>query len=188
MSTRTRLMTADELLWFDDPSVRVELVEGELITMTLPGGRHGRLGSKILRKLGNFVEEHRLGETYTAETGFLLRRAPDTVRGADVAFVSRARLEPLGDPVGHIPFAPDLVVEIVSPNDRPGRIAAKRDDWLEGGARLIWWVYPDRREVVVNRPGRDPETIGEAGELDGGEVVPGFRVRVAELFAAGGDL
>ncbi|MEW4570071.1 Uma2 family endonuclease [Tautonia sp. JC769] len=185
MSTRTRPMTSDELLRFDDPSVRVELDRGGLIAMPLPGGRHGRIGSKILRRVGNFVEDHRLGETYTAETGFLLQRDPDTVRGADVAFVSRARLEPLGDPEGHLPLAPDLVVEIVSPSDRPGRIASKLTEWLDVGARMVWWVYPDRREVVEHRPGLAPRAITAAEDLDGGDVLPGFRVRLADLFDGG---
>lgn len=182
MSTRTRPISAGELLRLDDPSSRVELVRGELITMPLPGGRHGRIGSKLLRKVGNFVEAHQLGETYASETGFLLERAPDTVRGADVSFVSRERLEPIGDPEGHLPFAPDLVVEVVSPGDRPGRIAAKLAEWLAGGARLIWWVYPDRREVVEHRPGAPPRTIVEPGAQDGGDVLPGFRCPISNVF------
>jgi Uma2 family endonuclease len=100
-----------------------------------------------------------------------------------VAFVSRERLAGVDDLKGHLPFAPDLVVEIVSPSDRPGRIASKLAEWLAGGARLVWWVYPDRREVIEHRPGLAPRTIGEAGELDGGDVLPGFRCRVADLFA-----
>ena len=182
MSTRTRPMTAADLLRFDDDTVRVELVRGELETMPLPGGRHGRIGSKILRRLGNHVEANDLGETYAAETGFLIERDPDTVRGADAAFVSRDRLAGLGDPAGHLPIAPDLVVEVVSPSDRPGRIETKLADWLAAGARLVWWMDPDRRAVVEHRPGVEPRTLGEADTLDGGDVVPGFRLPVADLF------
>jgi Uma2 family endonuclease len=183
MSTRTRPMSAEELLRFDDSSTRVELVRGELITMPLPGGEHGMIASEILVLLAVHARANRLGRVFAAETGFLLERDPDTVRGADVAFVSRERLAGVDDLKGHLPFAPDLVVEIVSPSDRPGRIASKLAEWLAGGARLVWWVYPDRREVIEHRPGLAPRTIGEAGELDGGDVLPGFRCRVADLFA-----
>lgn len=185
MSTHTRLMTSDELLRFDDPSVRVELVRGALITMPLPGGEHGLVASEIQVLLAVHAKANRLGRVFAAETGFLLQRNPDTVRGADVAFVSHDRLTQVEDLKKHLPFAPDLVVEIVSPSDRPGRIASKLGEWIEGGARLVWWVYPDRREVVEHRPGVEPQTITEAEELDGGEVLPGFRCRVADLFEGG---
>ena len=183
MSTRTRPMTAEELLRYDEPGARVELVRGELSTMPLPGGRHGRIGSRVLRRLGNHVEGAGLGETFAAETGFLIGRDPDTVRGADAAFVRRDRLEPIGDLAGHLPLAPDLVVEIASPSDRPGRVASKVEDWLSAGVAMVWRLDPETRIVVVHRPGAEPVTLTEADELDGGDVVPGFRCRVADLFA-----
>ncbi|WP_169977245.1 Uma2 family endonuclease [Tautonia rosea] len=186
MSTRTRPMTSDELLRFDDPSVRVELDRGKLITMPLPGGEHGMIASEILVLLAVHVKANRLGRVFAAETGFLLHRNPDTVRGADVAFVAHDRLAQVADRKKHLPLASDLLIEIVSPTDRPGRIASKLTEWLDGGARLVWWVYSDRREVEEHRPGRDPRTIPAAEHLDGGDVLPGFRVRVSDLFDGGG--
>ena len=89
MSTQTRLLTADEFLeWPDEPGFRQELIRGEVVTMSLPGGEHGEVALKIGRLIGNHVEAAELGETYAAETGFIVERDPDTVRGADVAFVA----------------------------------------------------------------------------------------------------
>ena len=182
MSTQTRPMTAEDLLRFDEPGARVELVRGELITMTLPGAEHGIIAAEILLLLGSHVRGNGLGRVFAAETGFLLERDPDTVRGADVAFVGQERLDRLTSLKGHLPMAPDLVVEVASPHDRPGQIAEKLGEWLAAGAQLVWWVYPERREVVEHRPGVAPRTFAEADTLDGGDVVPGFRCRVADLF------
>ena len=88
--------------------------------MPLPGGRHGKIALKIGRLVGNYVEAQHLGETYAAETGFLISRDPDTVRGADVAFVRKSRLSLITNPDKHVPFAPDLAVEVRIPH-RPKR-------------------------------------------------------------------
>ncbi len=126
MSTTTRPITADEFLLMPDNHMRNELIRGEVKSMTLPGGRHGKIGSKILRLLGNHVEANGLGDTFNAETGFLIERNPDTVRGADVAFVRRERLDQITNWDKHIPFAPDLAIEVVSPSDSPPRPTRRR--------------------------------------------------------------
>ena len=182
MSTQTRPMTAEDLLRFDDPGVRVELVRGELIIMSKPTGEPGAIAMEFGSRLHVHVKANGLGRAFAAETGFLLERNPDTVRGADAAFVGRERLEKIGTLRQLIPLGPDLVVEIASPHDRPGQIAEKLGEWLAAGAQLVWWVYPERREVVEHRPGVAPRTFAEADTLDGGDVVPGFRCRVADLF------
>jgi Uma2 family endonuclease len=184
MSTRTRLITADEFLgWPDEPGCRQELIRGEVATMPLPGGRHGRIAGKILRRVGDHVETADLGETYAAETGFLLERDPDTVRGADVSFVARQRLALITDEAKHIPFAPDLAVEVRSPSDRDVEVEEKVQLWLSAGSQLVWVVDPEARIVVVYRPGAEAVTLREDQEIDGGDVIPGFRCRVADFFA-----
>src|SRR5262249_5097592 len=126
MSTQTRLITADEFLeWPDEPGRRQELIRGEVVTMSLPGGRHGKVALKIGRLLGNHVEAAALGDTYAAETGFIVERDPDTVKGPDVSFVRSERLAAIVNPEKHIPFAPDLVVEVLSPNDRDYEVEEK---------------------------------------------------------------
>ena len=184
MSTQTRLITADEfLVWPDEPGFRQELIRGEVVTMSLAGGLHGKVASKILRLVGNHVEAARLGETYAAETGFIVEHDPDTVRGADVAFVGNVRLVLITNPVKHIPFGPDLVVEVLSPNDRYGEVEEKVRMWLAAGSQLVWVVDPEARIVVVYRPRAEPVALREDQEVDGGDVIPGFRCRVADFFA-----
>jgi Uma2 family endonuclease len=108
------------------------------------------------------------------EAGFVLRRNPDTVRGPDVSFVSHARIPRGRLPVAFIPGAPDLAVEILSPDDRPAEVADRVADYLEAGTKLVWVCDPARRAVTVHRPGLPPETVSSDGWLDGGEVLPGF--------------
>jgi Uma2 family endonuclease len=183
MSTQTRLITADEFLsWPDEPECRQELIRGEVVAMSLPGGRHGRIAGKILRRVGDYVETAHLGETYAAQTGFLVERAPDTVRGADVAFVAGQRLALITNEEKHIPFAPDLTVEVRSPNDRDDEVEEKVRMWLAAGSLLVWIVDPESRTVVVHRRGAEPVTLDEDDEIDAGDVIPGFRCRVADFF------
>jgi Uma2 family endonuclease len=184
MSTQTRLITADEFLdWPDEPGLRQELIRGEIVTMSLPGGRHGKVALKIGRLIGNHVEAGQFGDTYAAETGFIVERDPDTVRGADVAFVAAARLVLITNPEKHVPFAPDLTVEVLSPNDRDDEVQEKVQLWLTAGSQLVWVVDPEDRTVVVHRRGAQPLTLREDDEIDAGDVIPGFRCRVSDFFA-----
>jgi Uma2 family endonuclease len=182
MSVATRLITADEFLAWPDDGLRHELLNGEVVSMSLPGGRHGKIALKIGRLVGNYIEAHQLGDTYAAETGFVLTRNPDTVRGADVAFVRRERLAEVINPDKHLPFAPDLAVEVLSPNDRPEPLVAKIAEWLGAGTREVWAVDPATRNVTVHRGAEDPVVLGETDILDGGSVLPGFELVVGAFF------
>ena len=134
MSVNTRPMTADEFLMMPDDGMLHELIRGEVTTMPLPGGRHGEIALEIGRLIGNHVKARRLGKTYAAETGFLIERGPDTVRGPDVSFVRKERLVEITHPEKHVPFAPDLAVEVVSPG-RPARGGCRKGRDLAGDGR-----------------------------------------------------
>ncbi|HXD32582.1 MAG TPA: Uma2 family endonuclease [Pyrinomonadaceae bacterium] len=181
-STFTKLTTADELLAMPDDGYRYELIEGELIRMSPAGARHGRIAVKVVNRLGPYVEKHGLGEVYAAETGFKLRSDPDTVRAPDVAFVSKSRVELVGDPEGYWSGAPDLAVEVQSPNDTRKHIDAKARHWISAGAKLVWVVKPRERTVIVYKSLADIFEVSESGVLDAGEVVPGFKLTVSEIF------
>lgn len=166
------LMTADELQHVYIPDKRTELVRGVLVVRELPGFRHGRVTTELLYRLDAHVRSAALGRVLP-EVGFKLTTDPDTVRGPDIAFISSGRL-PDPEPTGFADFAPDLVVEVVSPGDRPGAILAKVADWLSAGTRLVWVVDPVRRVARVYRQDGS-ETIVPADEaLDGEDVLPGF--------------
>jgi len=129
------------------------------------------------------VKEQNLGQVFCAETGFLLARDPDTVRAPDIAFVHKDRLSTGAVEETFWPGAPDLAVEVVSPGDTIREIDEKAKAWLAAGASLVWVVNPAWRNVTVYRSPTDIKTLSEDAELTGEDVVPGFRCRVADIFA-----
>ena len=182
MSQDTRLMTADQLLAMPDDGKTYELVEGELRMMSPAGGRHGRIALKLGRRIGDHVERHNLGETYAAETGFLLRENPDTVRAPDVAFVSHATLGEFKDEPGYLPLAPDLVAEVVSVNDRSSEVEEKALEWLSAGVKAVLAVDPQTRTVRHYQPGGAVQVL-ESGALNLGDVISGLQLELSDLFA-----
>ena len=182
MATQLGAITAEELLRMPDDGMRRELVQGELREMTPAGFRHGTVAGRIHIKLGYFVDEHDLGIVSAAETGFRLASDPDTVRAPDVAFVRRERIEEVGEPKGYWPGAPDLAVEVISPNDRYHEVHDKVLDWLRAGTRMVILADPSSRTLTVYHASREVEILTEDDTLDGGDVVPGWRVRVEQLF------
>ena len=117
-----------------------------------------------------------LGKIVAAETGFVLVRDPDTVRGSDIAFIHKDRIPAAGLPKKFIPFAPDVAVEVVSPNDTMDEVEEKVAEWLAAGTKLVWVVLPKRRVIKVYRSSTDVTILTDKDELDGGEVMPGFRL------------
>jgi len=183
MSTASTPYTAEQLAAKSSlGDKRYELVSGELRMMSPAGGEHGRVAMRIGLLLGNHVEERKLGEVFAAETGFLLATDPDTVRAPDVAFVSAERYAELGNVRGYLPLAPDLVVEVVSPNDTSSQVEEKAMAWLRFGSELVLVVDPENQTV---RTYREPESIEVRiiGELvDATDVVPGWRFDVERVF------
>lgn len=179
-------LTADDLFNLPDDDHRYELVEGELLRMAPAGGEHGSLAIDFGVDLGMHVREHKLGWVFAAETGFILRRDPDTVRAPDVSFVRSDRLSEGKPPVGFLPFAPDLAVEIVSPSDTAEEVNAKIRDYLDAGTGMVVLVYPRSKTVAVHLPSGHSRTLGVDDTLEGGEVVPGFRYAIAALFRVRG--
>ena len=183
MSTEVQLMTADELLALPRGEFRYELVNGELKKMSPAGQRHGRIIVKLTEPLARFVRENQRGQVYAAETGFKLKSNPDTVLAADIAFVRKERLELLGETESYWPGAPDLAVEVNSPSDTVREVESKVAEWLEFGTGIVWVVSPKLRNVTVYRSLTDISILTEKDTLEGGEVVPGFQIAVAEIFA-----
>ena len=183
MATTTKLMTAEELLEMPDDGFRYELVRGELIKMAPTGFYHGVTGDRVERNISTYAYENGLGEVCAAETGFLLSRDPDHVRAPDVAFVRRERVEVVGYTHGFFPGAPDLAVEVISPSDRYTEVDEKVAEWLAAGTSMVVVVNPRNRTVRVHRPTTDSVLLTEKDTLDGGDVVPGWEMPVADIFA-----
>jgi Uma2 family endonuclease len=184
-----RLMTAADLLRLPDDARGYELVEGRLVRMSPSGGGHGKWAARPISALGHFVDDHHLGIVASSETGFLISQPgePDTVLAPDAAFVraDRVPLENSPEWDGYWRLAPDLVVEIASPSQSRAELAAKARKWLAAGTHLLWVIWPHTRQVDVWRPGSDTPvaTRGLEDNLDGLDVLPGFKYSVGSLFA-----
>ena len=182
MSTSTRLMTADELWNLPKDGFRYELVEGELKQMSPSGTKHAAVIFNLTGLLAPHFRANNLGQGFGAEAGFKIASDPDTVRAPDIAFVRRERIPSTGIPENFWPIAPDLVVEVVSPGDTFQEVEDKVEQWLAAGTLAVWVVNPKRRSVSVYRSMTDVTRLSEADELEGQDVVPGFRCKVAEIF------
>lgn len=144
--------------------------------------KHGRLGMRVSGPLDRYVEEHRLGAVFAAETGFRLASSPDTILAPDVAFVRQERIAAIGDVEGYWPGAPDLAVEVVSRHDLYTEVEEKVIDWLEAGARMVVVVNPRKRTVTVYRSLTSITILTERDTLDGGDVVPGWSLPIRDIF------
>jgi Uma2 family endonuclease len=160
---------------------RCELIRGDLVMMSPAGAQHGAVALKMGSILLGFVNLHGLGAVVGAESGFQIARNPDTVRAPDVAFIRAGRVVG-GLPQGFFPGPPDLAVEVLSPSDRASEVIAKVEDWLGAGCRAVWVVNPQTRTVTAYEGGGNAAVLAATDALDGGELLPGFRVPVAEIF------
>jgi Uma2 family endonuclease len=174
------VMTGEELFALGDIG-RAELVKGELIRMTPTGHPHGHYEVNFVLSLGAFVRQHELGRVLSGEVGIYTQRNPDTVRGADVAFISNERLAQVQSQ-GYLDVAPELVVEIMSPDDRWSKVTEKLEEYFAAGVRTIWVADPRRQRVYVYHSLTEAERLTVEDKLSGGDVLPGFEVAVAELF------
>jgi Uma2 family endonuclease len=180
MATKT-LMTAKDLLNLPEDGWKYELVRGELVRLSPGKPKHGKAIITMATLINNFVNAHDLGTVYGNDTGFIVRHDPDTVRGPDVAFITKKRIPPEGEPDEYWAIAPDLVVEAPSDNDTRKEIREKVTDYLTAGVRLVWVVDPQKRTVEVHSA-RSQRVLKDKDVLTGGNVLPGFRCKVADIF------
>lgn len=143
---------------------------------------HGAFESGIIARLWQHCEDHALGVVTSGDTGFLLTQNPDTVLCPDVAFVSAERHRQRDSSEAFFPGAPDLAVEIVSASNSMREVEQKAQQYLAAGATLVWVINPQRRAATEYAPTKPPVTLGISDALDGGAVVPGFRLPLRRIF------
>jgi Uma2 family endonuclease len=181
-------MTAEEFGQLPDDGRRLELVHGVVIDvdggppqMSRPKQLHGVVAANLMILVGGYIKSHGLGRT-TTEAGFILARNPDIVRGPDFAFIANERALPRDDLNRYYPGAPDLAVEIVSPNDTADETRALIDEYLAAGAQAVWIVYPLFETIEVHRPNGTISVLRSTDTLDGEDVLPGFSTLVSIVF------
>lgn len=175
-----RLMTAEEVERLALPGKQVELVRGQLMVREPPGSAHGIIAGNLAYFLADFVRKHRLGVVFGPDTGFKIAANPDTVRAPDVAFLGSERRSAIPRR-GYAELAPDLLAEILSPDDRPGEVLAKVSDWLAAGTRLVWVIDPMRAQATIYRGDGSLTLLDANGLLLGEDVLPGFSCPLAEV-------
>ena len=179
---REKLLTADDLLRLHSEGVRGELIMGALHETVSSGLEHGEIVANLATEFHNFVRPRRLGRIAVSDVGIWLERDPDTVREPDIAFISAERL-PLDVRVrGYSQVVPDLVVEVVSPSDRPAPVYDKAQMWLRFGVRLVLIVDPEARSIMALPSEGATRTFTEDDTLDCGDVLPGFSCAVRDIF------
>jgi Uma2 family endonuclease len=181
VSTSSRL-TAGDIEGVSIPGKQVELIQGKLVVREPPGTRHGVIAATLAHYVSAFVRRHALGIVVAQNTGFRIASDPDTVRGPDVGFVASDRAKRI-HPRGYADVAPNLVAEILSPDDVPGEVIGKIGEWLAAGTRLAWLIDPRRLEIHVYHADGRLTVLHEGDELSGEDVLPGFTCAVKDVFA-----
>jgi Uma2 family endonuclease len=182
MATTGKLYTADDL-WRMPGDEPWELWEGVLQKVPGAGGEASEIALVVGASILSFVRSRKLGLVTTADGTYILQADPQTLVVPDVAFVRWDRLPGRTRPDCYIPVPPDLAVEVQSPSDGPVDVAGKMERYRRAGVRLVWWIAPKRRAVSVYRDGQLVAELQEGDTLDGEEILPGYRLPVADIFA-----
>lgn len=161
-----------------DPEKEYEIVAGQPEEKEMGGARHGGVGVRLIGRLVMHVEAHRLGGIYGPDTTF---QVGQNQRLPDVSFVAASRIPIEGEPEGIWPIAPDLAVEIISPNDLYERVSSKVREYFVAGVRQVWLISPEHQTVTIYHS-LTHATILLENELVSDDLLPGFRCRVSELF------
>ena len=179
---KPKLLTAEDLLRLDSKGVKGELIRGEFCETMSSGGEHGEVSSKFIAYLTVFVTPRRLGRVSGTDAGVLIERDPDTVREPDAMFISAERMPLTVRARGYYEVIPDIVAEVKSPSDSRREVNDKARMWHNCGVPLVWAAYPETRTIDVHRADGTITTLREDDILDGGEILPGFTVRVSDVF------
>jgi Uma2 family endonuclease len=183
--TTKKLMTAEEFAdWVQRPENQprhFELVRGEVVEMSRPGERHCLICLNIGTTLNLYARQRRKGYALSNDPGILLERDPDTVRGPDVVYFEKGKKYGDLNPK-FCEGVPTLAVEVLSPNDRIGKVTRRVAEFHKAGIPLVWVVDPEACDVTVYRTGRDAYAVEQNQELTGDDVLPDFRCPVADFF------
>ena len=179
-TTQLRLLTAEEYGGLPDPGYPTELVRGEIVRLSRPKPRHGKILIRVGRLLGDHVEERDLGHVLGGDSGFVTERDPDSVRGPDVCFYRYERLARDADLELYPEIGPNVLFEIHSPSDRWSEIVAKADECLAAGTDIVCLLDPRQRTATLFAAGAAPRELA-AGEPLTFAGLPGWTTTAGEL-------
>ncbi len=186
----TPLMTADEFFEFchrpENRDRHFELERGRVVEMSLPGERHGVVCGNASWLLGTYTRQRQRGRVCTNDTGLIIERGPDTVRGADVTLYDEVRRYAELN-VKYTDQAPRLLLEVLSPNDKAAQVIRRIYRFLAMGVALVWLLDPEDRTLTAFRAGKEPVFLKADQEVTGEDVLPDLRIKVAEFFAVAGE-
>jgi Uma2 family endonuclease len=174
-------MTAEEFI-ARHPTDRVELVRGVVVEKPMPGLRHGKICFRFATQLGIYLDAHDIGHGFSNDSFVRTDRGPDTVRGPDICFYSYERLPKGTVPTWMADCSPDLVVEVRSPTDRPGKMLTKVGEYFESGVRAVLVIHPQLAAATLFREPELPRTFHNGDTITIPDVLPGFELPLAKLF------
>jgi len=177
-------MTEEEFLARHGDESRIELLDGRVARHPMPGVKHGRVNYQLSAAFTLYFLQHPIGWVFTHDTFLRIRRTPDRVRGADLIFISYTRLGPNDEIAdGALTLVPELVGEVKSPSGTWNEVFGKVEDYLTLGVTAVLVLDPTTKTVLVLRRDQPQQTFAEADTLVVPDVLPGFAVPVAQLFA-----
>jgi Uma2 family endonuclease len=182
MATVEKLMTAEEFACLPNNGRRYELVRGVLVEMNMPQPRHGQVCGRIQRLVANYCDE-RIGHVLSNDSGVITERNPDTIRGADVCYYPYAKVPAGPIAPGYLDVVPDVVFEVLSPDDRTMRVLRKTREYLDAGVLAVVVVDPIEEEIQIHRPNAPVEDVPVDGDLKIPEIDAGFSISVRRIFA-----
>jgi len=179
----TKPVTVEEYELLPDPTdgTRLELLKGEIVAVSRPNWEHGEIAGNVYSIIKGYLRKKQVGRV-SVESGVITERAPDTLRGPDVSFMSKERM-PLDERMNHYAsVTPDLCVEVLSPSNTRAELNEKMAEYFSTGARMIWLIDPDERSVTIYEQPDEGRVYKGRSVISGGSVLPGFTCTVAELF------
>lgn len=177
MAPTTQIATGVALA--DDADKIYELVDGQWEAKEMGSSRHSGVGTRLIIEMGMHVKLNKLGGVYGPDATFQIGQ---NERLPDVSFLSAARIPPEGETEEKWHLAPDLAVEIISPSESWAKVNRKLREYFAAGVQQTWLLSPDLHEVHVYDSPKTMTVLGEEDELVSGALLPGFRLRISELF------
>ena len=178
------LLTAEEFLKLgpDEVPEYCELIEGKIIEMNVPAPRHGQICAELAFQLKLYCREHSWGHVVSNDSGIITKRKPDSVRGADVACYSYSRVPKGPLPTGYLDAVPEVVCEILSPDDRWPQTLVKVAEYLEAGVGAVCVIVPEQQSVHVFRLNGSNALFHDTDPLTLPDILPGLELQLADIF------